>query len=110
MPALRENTTAVVFRGETVGDGGASEPYEAGWAAEAMIFILAMDEGSGGAVSVQVSPDGMHWADEGTEIAVPAEGEVAFARIAHFGNWLRLEARVPAGGTRRIHGTLHFKG
>ena len=110
MPKLRESTTAVIIRGERVSEGYASEPYEAGWAHEAVLFVQAMDAGPSGSVQVQISPDGMHWVDEGATLAIPAEGRVAFVRITAFGNWLRLRASVPQGGERRVIATLNLKG
>jgi hypothetical protein len=111
MPRLRESTTAVIVRGERVGEGFASEPYEAGWASEAVIFLEGMDSGAPCSVRVQISPDGMHWADEGTILAVPERGAVSFGRISHFGNWLRLRAGdFPQGAERRVMATLHLKG
>ena len=70
MPVVRESTTAVVVRGERITQGFASEPYEAGWASEAIVFLTGMDSAGGGTVSVQISPDGMHWIDEGTTITL----------------------------------------
>lgn len=110
MPKLRESTTAVLVRGERVGEGFATEPYEAGWAHEAVIFVLGMDETDGGSLAVQISPDGFHWIDEGVEIAMPARDGVSFGRLAHFGNWLRLEARMANGAERRLMVTVHLKG
>ena len=110
MPVVRESTTAVIVRGERLATGFSSEPYEAGWATEAIVYLVGMDAGEGGTVSVQVSPDGILWADEGTTIAMPGDQKVAFARIAHFGNWLRITADTPAGVTRRMMATIHFKG
>lgn len=110
MPKLRESTTAVIVRGERVENGFSSEPYEAGWAVEAVVFLLGMDDGEGGEATVEISPDGMHWAHEGAVLAIPARGEVAFARVARFGNWLRLGMRLPEGGARRVMATLHLKG
>jgi hypothetical protein len=88
---LRENQTAVMARNEWWADGDASEPYEAGWASEAVVFLRVLDaEGEGGQVFVQVSPDGIRWVDEGTSFDAPARGQVAFARVREFGQWLRV--------------------
>jgi hypothetical protein len=110
MPKLRESTTAVLVRGERVAGGYASEPYEAGWASEAVVFVLGMDDSAGGDLHLQISPDGMNWIDEGPAIELPAARGVGFGRIAHFGNWLRFELRLPEGAERRITLTLHLKG
>lgn len=98
---LRENQTAVMARNEWWADGAASEPYEAGWASEALVFLRALDsEGEGGRAVVQVSPDGIRWIDEGTVFDAPAKGQVAFARVREFGQWLRVRVELPQG--RRI--------
>lgn len=109
---LRESVTAVVARNETWTGEAATEPYEAGWASEAVIFVRALkpSEGDGVEAEVQISPDGMHWAAEGTRLALPrAAGEVGFARVRHFGNWLRLSARLPDGASSTVLVTLHLK-
>ena len=110
MPVVRESTTAVVVRGERLANGFTSEPYEAGWASEAIVYLVGMDSAGGGAVQVQISPDGILWVDEGTRIEMPGDRQVAFGRVSHFGNWLRIRADVPDGGERRMLATFHFKG
>jgi hypothetical protein len=110
MPVLKESATAVLLRGDRVTDGFATEPYETGWASEAVVFVLGLDDGAGGNLSAQLSPDGMNWVDEGAEMVLPAKGQTAFLRLGHFGNWLRFEARLPEGGERRLTLTLQLKG
>ena len=47
---------------------------------------------------------------EGTEIALPSEkNAVTFARIAHFGTWLRLAAELPDKSSNTVLVTLHLK-
>lgn len=93
--SIRTSLTAVIER-NTVWQGTfASEPYETAWASEAIFFIRALrldDAGESlGTAQVQISPDGIHWCDEGTCIALPRQtDEVTFVRVAHFGGWLRL--------------------
>lgn len=113
MPSLRESTTAIVIRGEHVIDGFTSEPYEAGWAMEAILFlrVLVPRAEPGGTAQVEISPDGMHWVGDGTALELPGEsGEVSFQRIAHFGNWLRVRLAMPEGDTCQLLATLHLKG
>lgn len=110
MPALRESTTAVLVRAETIAEGHTTEPYEAAWANQAVVFVHSLDDGDGGTLAVQISPDGMNWVDDGTEIALPGKDKVAFGRISHFGNWLRFAARLPDGSQRRLTVTLQLKG
>ncbi|HRY27059.1 MAG: hypothetical protein H6852_14815 [Geminicoccaceae bacterium] len=113
MPTLRESTTAVVIRGEHVTDGFTSEPYEAGWAIEAVLFLrlLAPPVRPGGMIRLELSADGFNWATDGEPVALPkAEGEVVFRRIGHFGNWLRLRLEMAEGSTVQLLATLHLKG
>ena len=113
MPKLPESTTTVLARGETWHGAFASEPYEAGWAREAVIFVRLLKlEGDPGSAefSVDISADGMHWAEEGARIRIPAElGEVTFAKLAHFGNWLRVSGRLPEGTSAQALVTVHLK-
>jgi len=110
MTMLRENQTAVVARNEWWADGDASEPYEAGWASEAMVFLRALDaQGEGGRAVVQVSPDGLRWVDEGTRFDAPDRGQVAFARVREFGQWLRVRMELPKGRRVKVLLTYNLK-
>jgi hypothetical protein len=113
MPALNENHTAVITRNETWAGACASEPYECGWAREAIVFLRAL-EFSGPAPTararVQISPDGIRWADEGTTIALPTQADaVAFGKVMHFGNWLRVVADLPLGTTMKALVAINLK-
>jgi hypothetical protein len=109
---LRESQTAIVTRNETWTGAAASEPYEAGWAQEAVIFVRALKaaKGAPGKVRVEISPDGMRWVPEGTVFKLPKKtDEVTFARVAHFGNWLRIAADLPKGAALTVLVTIHVK-
>lgn len=109
---LPENITAVVVRNETWSGEAATEPYEAGWAREAVIFVRTLKEPAGPlpVARVEISPDGMHWIAEGATVEIPAVKDgIAVARITHFGNWLRLSARFEAGASATVLVTIHLK-
>jgi hypothetical protein len=109
---LPESTTAVIGRNETWSGRAASEPYEAGWAREAVIFVRATKPPVGPAPEafVEISPDGMHWVREGTAFRMPrAKGEIAVARVSHFGNWLRVAAEFEDGAACAVLVTIHLK-
>src|ERR1700754_897023 len=97
---MRHSTTAIVARNETWTGVSATEPYEAGWASEVVIFVRALRDTSGASAKarVQISPGGMRWVDEGT-----------FARLGHFGNWVRIAATLPEGSEARVLVTIHAK-
>lgn len=107
-----ENITAIVGRNETWSGEAASEPYEAGWAREAVIFVRALKApvGPQPEAQVEMSPDGMHWLPEGTSFAMPAVKDgIAMARIGRFGNWLRVRTRFADGARSTVLVTVHLK-
>ena len=114
MPQLRESYTQLVERNVTWTGDFASETTEAAWASEAIFFVRALKiNGDLPAVeaSVQISPDGMHWCDEGTTFALPAADDmVTFARVSHFGGWLRIVGNVPTGAEITVIVYLVLKG
>jgi hypothetical protein len=108
---IRQNYTAIVERDRVFERDFLTEPYECGWASEAIFFIRKLSqEGdfAGSVVNVQISADGMLWCDEGTTIALTNE-VVDFVRVKHFGNWLRLSGVLPVGAKMRIVIALQLK-
>jgi hypothetical protein len=109
---LPESITAIIGRNETWSGRAASEPYEAGWAREAVIFVRALKApiGPSPRAIVEISPDGMHWVPEGTEMQLPeARDGIAVARVRHFGNWLRVSASFEDGAQCAVLVTIHLK-
>lgn len=94
---MRQSYTAVVERNVTWQGDFATEPYESAWASEALFFVRALAvSGPPATARVQLSPDGIHWCDEGTILSLPTQPDtVTFARISHFGGWLRLVGSLP---------------
>lgn len=110
---MKLSTSAIVARNSEWSGLNHSEPYEAGWAAEAIVFVRALKAplGRPGRAHVEISADGMTWVRDGTTFDLPAEKDaVTFARIAHFGTWLRIAAEIPDDGTQTLLVTLHLKG
>jgi len=105
---------SVVERRITVTKDFASHPMEAGWALEA-IFFLVVEEVSGVQTSldvdVEISADGINWIPEGTVFpTIRSEGHYA-VRVSHFGNWLRVHGKM--GGANplfKLSVHLHLKG
>lgn len=97
---MKKSHTAVVERNVMWEGHFESEPFETAWASEAIYFVRVLEvsgDGESGVGHIQISPDGIHWVDEGTEIQLPETPNVAFARIRNFGGWLRLVGEVPQG-------------
>ncbi len=110
---IRESLTAVISRNEPWSGAIATEPYEAGWAEEAVVFIRALSVTkvpSTVKARIQISPDGMNWVDEGTRFPLPSKPQaVTFARVREFGNWLRIVAELPKGASMKAVVTLQLK-
>lgn len=109
---LPENLTAVVARNESWTAESATEPYEAGWAKEAIVFVRALKQPKGRLpkARVEISADGIHWCREGSEFDLPsAKDAVTFQRLAHFGNFLRVAATLPDGAEITVLVTFHLK-
>lgn len=74
-----------------------TNPYEAGWASEA-IFFITVESVSGNdprlTAEVEISPDGINWVGEGTVSAPITHRGVHFVRARHFGNYLRLNCKI----------------
>lgn len=107
---MRTSYTAVIERNTEIRDGFVSEGYECGWASEALLFLRVLDgDLAGASARIQISPDGMHWCDEGSSFPLASANQVAFAKIRHFGNWLRFCIQSGAEKEGRILATLHLK-
>lgn len=115
---IRQSYTAVVDRNRTFEGPFSSEPYECGWASEAVFFFRLLPDGNGKLqvegdiagteVRVQISPDGIRWVDEGSSFTLSG-GEVDFVKVRHFGNYLRLAGTLPEGTKARVLVALHLK-
>lgn len=105
---VRRSYSAVIERNVEWDGRFDTEPYEVGWASEAVFFIRALKGGAADSTAqVEITPDGMHWCSEGSVIALPAEGEVTHCKVTNFGNWLRLTGE--AGHPLTVIVTLSLK-
>ena len=108
---LRESYTAIVERSQELRGSFATEPYECGWAGEAIFFVRILERAGdleGVTLHVQISADGIHWRDEGTSLTL-SEAEVDFCKVGHFGNWLRVAGALPEGASMRAIIALSLK-
>lgn len=109
---MREALTAVISRAEPWSGTRLTEPYEVGWAGEAIVFVRAIEAATGGEgeLVVLISPDGIHWSEEGTRLPLPGAADAsAFARLGHFGHFLCFRAELPEGATGKYVLTLSLK-
>ena len=104
---MRQSHTAVVERNQCWEGDFATEPYEAGWSHEAIFFVRMLRAKAANSSSliavelqVQISPDGIHWCDEGSRLTFVAQhvlDKPSFVRVSHYGGWLRLAGTVKNG-------------
>ena len=111
MSNLPHSMTAVLERHAVLSGPWETEPFETAWASQAIFFLRVEEiEGDGVLVNarVQISPDGIHWADEGTCFDEMRAAGQFFVRLNHFGGWLRLVGQIegPEGGC--IQTTIHL--
>ena len=102
---VHQSYTAVVERNRAWLGSFETEPYEAAWAREAIFFVRTLEAENLSAdveAHLQISPDGMHWCDEGTICSISAQPGLSFARVTHFGGWLRLAGRIPPHGSIKV--------
>lgn len=106
---MRQTQTAVLERYTVLEGEFSTEPYEAGWAAEARWFIQVLESSNDGElldVTTQISPDGLNWCDAGNgEHAHTGTGLLSFP-AREFGQWLRLRGSVRGTAKVLIYLTL----
>ena len=96
---LPESQAAVVARNETWTGQAATEPYEAGWAREAIVFVRALKAaGAAGRAHVELSPDGMNWAAEGTHVRAAGRQQQGHLRPGRAVRQLAAHSRRAAAG------------
>jgi hypothetical protein len=101
MDRLRQVQTAFLQDPTAVSGEFVTDPYEAGWASEAIAFIYVRsvpDRARADRAQLEawaeVSADGLRWvADETAFAPITAPGGYRL-RVTHFGNWLRLAGRA----------------
>lgn len=93
---LRRSFTAVLEKNSTFCDDFVTEPYEAGWAREARWFVNVLEAEGNPTLRLlpQISPDGLHWCDEGSDPLVIQGCGLGSLPLATFGSWLRLRAEL----------------
>ena len=102
---MRQSHTSAIELGTTWEGAFATEPQECAWATEALFFIRVLEgrTPAGAVARVELSPDGIHWCPEGTELRIPAEPEeTVWARVREFGGWLRLTGSLPPGTSLQV--------
>jgi len=98
---MRYSHTAVIERGASVDGDLATEPYEAGWAAEARWFVKvgAFDGPTVLAMQTEISPDGLVWIPLEEAVHTVSHAGMVSWSVRDFGQWLRLRLSTDEGET-----------
>jgi hypothetical protein len=103
---MRESQTVVLERNVEWRGAFANEPCEVAWATEAVFFVRTLEvtgmAAGNNSARIQISPDGIHWCDEGADIQLPVEPEISYGRVSHFGGWLRLAGQLPPDAGMKV--------
>lgn len=86
---MQSTHTSVLARRVRIAGDFATQPYEAGWAREAVFFVQAEQEHPDLVIGAEVSPDGINWIGR-AGVTLPATGSLVDLPVDRFGNWLRL--------------------
>lgn len=77
-----------------------THPYEVGWADEALFFVMVekITEDPVFEGRVQLSQDGVHWADDGSQpVSFKGQGLHIIKVDSNFGNYIRLAVNIEGG-------------
>lgn len=102
---MKQSHTTVLERNTEWRGRFETEPYEVGWAGEAIFFLRVLEASAryiDADAQVQISPDGIHWANEWSTMSISADGSTTYCRVSHFGAWLRLVGELPEGETVKV--------
>lgn len=89
-----------------------SHPMEAGWAGEAIFFLIveALDEGAQLKAWAEISADGINWIPEGSVFPPIDQPGHYCCKVAHFGNWLRVHGEITGQDAEmKLSIQLHLK-
>ncbi|AWO00838.1 hypothetical protein DLD77_03565 [Chitinophaga alhagiae] len=110
---MRQFHAAAVERRKYFKGTISSHPMEAGWAGEAIFFLIVEElTGKDACVNacVEISPDGINWIREGAAFPLISKPGHYFCKVSHFGNWLRINGEITgpeAEAKASVH--LHLK-
>lgn len=111
---MKNFQASAVERRIVVIDDFASHPMEAGWASEAIFFLIIEEINGDNTIlnaSVQISADGINWIDEGATFSKINKPGHYFAKVSCFGNWLRVNANLQGLNPQiKVSVHLHLKG
>jgi hypothetical protein len=109
---MKQFYTVVLDRFQTLSGTYTTEPYETGWADEAIAFIRihALDAKATIKAKIQISVDGIVWLDEGTAFDPITTAGDHFVKVCHFGGWMRMVLDIAEGSSCKATLSIALKG
>ncbi|WP_041866555.1 hypothetical protein [Sodalis glossinidius] len=107
---MKEFYTSVIELHQPISQQFSSEPYECGWASEALFFLTVHPEIADFdhlLVRSKNSPDGVHWTEAPGDATLISEPGLTAIALTQFGGWLRLEIALE-GAAQKAMVTLHL--
>lgn len=88
---MKSAHTVVLERNTVIQARLETEPYEAGWATEAVWFVEPLAPlTTTWRLRMQISPDGLRWCDHNSPVVELQPTGVTALPAVHFGTWIRL--------------------
>jgi hypothetical protein len=109
---MKQFYTVVLDRFQRLSGTYTTEPYETGWADEAIAFIRIheLDLKTTVEAKIQISIDGIVWLDEGTAFAPITDLGDHFVKVSHFGGWMRILLTIPPEKSCKATLSIALKG
>lgn len=87
---MQTTYTSVLARRIWIDTDYHTDPYEAGWAREAVFFTQVEGDHPELTLVTEISPDGISWLPKGNPQILDPSESIAANAISIFGNWIRL--------------------
>jgi hypothetical protein len=95
---MQTTHTSVLARRVWIESDFHTQPYEAGWAREAVVFTQVEGEHPDLTITTEISPDGITWLPKGEPQVIAASERIAATALTVFGTWIRVSI---TGATER---------
>lgn len=87
---MQTTHTSVLARRVWIDSEFHTDPYEAGWAREAVVFTQVEGKHPELRLATEISPDGINWLPRGEPQTLSDSETIAANTVTVFGNWIRL--------------------
>ncbi|MGL9774321.1 MAG: hypothetical protein ACR5LG_11505 [Sodalis sp. (in: enterobacteria)] len=107
---MKEFYSSVIELRQPISQQFSSNPYECGWASEALFFLTVhpkIADFDHLVVRPKIFLDGVHWTEAPGDATLISEPELTAIALTQFGGWLRLELTLEEAAQKAMV-TLHL--